>query len=147
LFEYGKFVRSIDHEDLVESIFDWFESISLIIPVTNRKVQGIVDVIYHIIMRQGSNLKNFSFEVTSHDDYFDLPKSSTFMVYKPGIKNLTTLIFDINLGHNYNMNYQDVTEFLGMVSTECNSIINCRWWINEEDGVFIKPLLDIVKLQ
>src|ERR1044071_2185570 len=45
LFEYGNFVRSVDHEDLVESIFDWFDALSGIISVTNHKVQGIVDVI------------------------------------------------------------------------------------------------------
>ena len=49
------------------------------------------------------------------------------MIHKPGITNLRTLIVDIDLGYSYNMKYQNVIEFLDMVSTECNSLINCKW--------------------
>src|SRR5256714_13346470 len=55
LFEYGKFVRKINHDPCVQHIT------TLLKLKNNRiaqdcRVQKLVNVIYHIMMRQGSNL-------------------------------------------------------------------------------------------
>src|ERR1044072_1086043 len=46
LFEYGKFVRKIDHATCVENIVDWLESSG-----NDCTIQELVNAIYHAIMR------------------------------------------------------------------------------------------------
>src|SRR5256885_836042 len=59
LFEYGKFVRILDHEELNSNVKNWLKSSSERISADDCRVQGLVDAIYHMIMRQGSNLQEF----------------------------------------------------------------------------------------
>src|SRR6266487_6933939 len=59
LFEYGKFIRKFNHDPCVQHIA------TLLKLKNNRiaqdcRVQKLVNVIYHIMMRQGSNLQELS---------------------------------------------------------------------------------------
>src|SRR5436305_8455798 len=58
LFEYGKFIRKICHEHCVEHIINWLKLLaSRSVINQDCRVQKLVNVIYHMIMRQGSNLQ------------------------------------------------------------------------------------------
>src|SRR3954453_23449417 len=57
LFEYGKFVRNIDHEYFIENIEKWLEPSSGGELTDDYRVQKLSNIIYHMIMRQGSNLR------------------------------------------------------------------------------------------
>src|SRR3954454_4572550 len=51
LFEYGKFVRKINHKGCVELIKDWLESSNGKIPHNyDCRIQKLVNIIYHVIM-------------------------------------------------------------------------------------------------
>src|SRR5437763_378297 len=80
LFEYGRFVRTINHDICISFIKTWLKTK----PSEDQdcRVQKLVNVIYHVIMRQGSNLQ----ELKLGDYYF--PKISILTTYKPGITNL-----------------------------------------------------------
>src|SRR5438046_6218898 len=80
LFEYGRFVRTINHDICISFIKTWLKTK----PSEDQdcRVQKLVNVIYHVITRQGSNLQ----ELKLGDYYF--PKISILTTYKPGITNL-----------------------------------------------------------
>src|SRR6266487_2505431 len=79
LFEYGKFIRKFNHDfNYVNHIIEW-----LGLPyydIEDCRIQKLSNVIYHMIMRQGSNLQEFCIEKAKEwmEFYIDLPKSSTF---------------------------------------------------------------------
>src|ERR1051325_2959328 len=88
LFEYGKFIRKIDHENYLNNIVTWFKnSIELDQDDQDCRIQKLSNVIYHMIMRQGSKLQEFSinlFEGFYYDKYIgfiDMPRFSTFTAY------------------------------------------------------------------
>src|SRR2546423_14958808 len=54
LFEYGKFVRKFSHGSCVKRIRDWLKLSYC--EGRDCRVQNLSNVIYHMIMRQGSNL-------------------------------------------------------------------------------------------
>ena len=85
------------------------------------RVRKLISVIYHMIMREGSNLQEFVIEFW--DYYIDLPKISIFTTYKPGITNLRTLIVNFDL-HNRisDTGKQNNIEFLNVVL----GIVNCE---------------------
>src|SRR3954454_4896751 len=89
LFEYGKFIRAIDHEDCVYHIATWLElsSGNDINKSQDCRVQKLVNVIYHAIIRQGSNLKKIKFYSISHS-----PKISILTTYNPAITNLRSIV-------------------------------------------------------
>src|ERR1051325_11728801 len=70
LFEYGKFIRKIDHENF-----------------QNCRFQKLANAIYHLIMRQGSNLQEFSLTLrrSNNGGFIDIPRFSIFTAYNPGI--------------------------------------------------------------
>src|SRR5436309_2965596 len=71
LFEYGKFIKKINHNNCVESIITWLNMSD------NRqdcRIKKLVNVIYYMIMRQGSNLE----EIKLTSDDIDLPRFSIF---------------------------------------------------------------------
>src|SRR2546423_1652764 len=76
LFEYGQFIRKFNHGSCVYNIMTL-----LGIRNTTRgqdcRVQKLVNVIYHMIMRQGSNLQEIWFCNYSGNTRTDLPKFST----------------------------------------------------------------------
>src|SRR5436309_7467140 len=59
LFEYGKFIKKFNHRPFVSHIKTWLE-----LSHSNRNqdygTQKLINVIYHMMMRQGSNLQEFS---------------------------------------------------------------------------------------
>src|SRR5436305_6624444 len=69
LFEYGKFVRRIDHYYCVEFITNWLKSLHNG-DSKDCRVRKLVDAVYHMIMRQGSNLQEFFIKNWNND----LPK-------------------------------------------------------------------------
>src|SRR3954453_1663295 len=73
LFEYGKFVRKFSHDPCVKRIRAWLKLSYY--EVQDCRVQKLVNVIYHMIMRQGSNLQEFYIE-RFDTFYTDLPKLS-----------------------------------------------------------------------
>ena len=87
-----------------------------------------------MIMRQGSNLQEFSI-----DDIWgtDLPKCSTFTAYEPGITNLKSLRIKLINGE-----YENIIEFLNMMSKSCNGIVECYLVLS---SLFPEPFLDIIK--
>jgi len=119
LFEYGKFIRKICHGEFVKIISTWFESSSnkeILCDVTQDdyyRVQRVVNTIYNMVMRQGSNLQVFYISNYSFFDSFitDLPKFSKFVTYKPGIENLRSLVIRIS-SEDDEMRYQNFVEFL-----------------------------------
>ena len=107
LFEYGSFIRKIDHNSCAKLIKIWLKT-----PFDQDcRVQKLVNAIYHVIMRQGSNLQELKLGVDH------LPKFSILTTYKPGIKNLRSIEI------MYIINYQDVMKFLSMVP-KFNGIVN-----------------------
>jgi hypothetical protein len=149
LFGYGRFVRKINHGYCVKHIITWLKS-SCKSNSTDGfelgqdcRVQKLVNVIYRVIMRQGSNLQEFDLNLS--DDLPGctyLPKVEIFTSYKPGIRNLRSI--SVNLNYK---NYQNTIEFLSMITKSCNGIVNCKLWIYSLNSVFVKPLLDIFKSQ
>ena len=125
-----KFIKKIVHGNLVYYIISWLGER---VPQDCR-VQKLINVIYHMIMWQGSNLQEFGVILGNCDDV-DLPKFSVFMTYKPGITNLRSFNIHIEL--------QNTVEFLSMVSNFYNGIVNCKLWIE----VFRDAFLDFIKLQ
>src|SRR5436190_13098687 len=83
LFKYGQFIRKFNHGPCVYHIMTL-----LGVRSTSRgqdcRIQKLVNVIYHMIMRQGSNLQEFSIYDICGNIYSDLPKCSTFTFYEPG---------------------------------------------------------------
>ena len=131
LFEYGKFIKKINHKYCVESIITWLNMSN------NRwdcRIKKLVNVIYYMIMRQGSNLE----EIKLTSDDIDLPRFSIFTTYNPGISNLKSLVFG-------NPSCQNIMEFLSMVPKLCNRIIDCELYC--PDNASIKVSLNIIKSQ
>jgi hypothetical protein len=101
LFEYGRFVRKFDQSYFVDYIITWLESTNE--PVDENydcRIQKLIDVIYHTIMRQGSNLQElklncYGLQTIRYSSYF-LPKASIFKTYKPGITNLRSIHIDLD---------------------------------------------------
>src|ERR1044072_1784785 len=98
LFEYGRFVRKFNHKFCIDYIEAWFNSINEPFDYHyDFRVQNLINVIYHKIMRQGSNLqelKLYSNRWTSFSSYY-LPKAIIFTTYnKPGITNLRSIHID-----------------------------------------------------
>jgi hypothetical protein len=148
LFEYGKFVRIIDHASCVDNIVDWLKPLE---PTEDCRVQKLVNVIYQTIMRQGSNLRELRFSgyhyhQNSYQDYYiDLPKFTIFTTYIPGITNLECLRMDLNEADD--MKLPNTLEFLSMVSTFCCNIVKYDLNTTDLGSNFAKKLLDIIKSQ
>ncbi|RIA99193.1 hypothetical protein C1645_811658 [Glomus cerebriforme] len=155
LFEYGKFVGKIDHDYCVNHIIAWLRSSSSerisvpdYIDKNRDKVRKLTSIIYHMIMRKGSNLREFILFMNSRNNYIDLPKFSIFTTYKPGISNLSSLNIEVNFDFVVDeMRYLNTIEFLNMVSKFCNGIVNCEFWISDLNSTLTKPFLDIIKSQ
>ena len=137
LFEYGKFIMKIEHSSLVYKITIWSCSSNDYLS-QNCIVRKLTDSMYHMIMRQGSNLQVFDL---NHFDFdADLPKFFIFTIHEPGITNLRALEVDVNLEHD-NVN---TVEFLTEVSKFCNSIVYYRIVFHHS---FVDPYLSIIKFQ
>ncbi|RIA87936.1 hypothetical protein C1645_827093 [Glomus cerebriforme] len=138
LFEYGKFIRKFNHDQCVKQVTNW-----LIINNQNPRGKKLIDAIYHMIMRVGSNLQELNIEITK-SSYIELPEISIFTTYKSGISNLRSLY--LHLTNNHILDYQDTKEFLSVISKFCNRIINFELCI---DGFykFAKQISDIIRLQ
>ena len=92
LFEYGNFVRKFCHDSCVSHVIAWLGKSS-----QDLRVQKLVNVIYHMIMRQGANLQEFYIEKFRMVYFYtDLPKFSIFTTYEPGITNLRKLKISFN---------------------------------------------------
>src|ERR1051325_10270154 len=123
LFEYGKFIRKIDHYNYIDNIMTWFEypphTVESAEVYQDCKFQKLANAIYHMIMRQGSNLQEFNLSldrsVHSVVGFIDLPRFSIFTTYNPGITNLKSLTIAVDL-NDEKMKYQNVIEFLSKVS-------------------------------
>lgn len=149
LFEYGKYVRRIDQDFVKQNIITWLNPSEGydVDRYQDYRVQKLMDVIYHMILRQGSNIQKFKLNVSQNDSYIDLPKVSTFITFNPGITDLRSLNMEIDLGHNHYMSCQNTIEFLTIIPTFCRNIINCDLWIFKLNRIFVKPFLDIIQLQ
>uniref|UniRef100_U9TZ54 Uncharacterized protein n=1 Tax=Rhizophagus irregularis (strain DAOM 181602 / DAOM 197198 / MUCL 43194) TaxID=747089 RepID=U9TZ54_RHIID len=149
LFEYGKYVRRIDQDFVKQNIITWLNPSEGydVDRHQDYRVQKLMDVIYHMILRQGSNIQKFKLNVSQNDSYIDLPKVSTFITFNPGITDLRSLNMEIDLGHNHYMSCQNTIEFLTIIPTFCRNIINCDLWIFKLNKIFVKPFLDIIQLQ
>jgi hypothetical protein len=66
LFKYEKFIRKINHQICVDNIINYHQVIKFYYLM--RKIFGIL-VIYHMIMRQGSNLEKFVIRITKYCDF------------------------------------------------------------------------------
>ncbi|RIA79779.1 hypothetical protein C1645_844626 [Glomus cerebriforme] len=151
LFKYGKFIRKIDHDYCVRNIVSWIKISNKIISryqnYQDCRVRKLVDAIYHMIMREGSNLQELII-IINWDNYIDLPNFSIFTSFKPGIINLKFLDIEIYLDLiNEEIIYQDTIEFLSKVSKYCNGIINIELNFSRLNNALIKAFLDIIKLQ
>ena len=151
LFEYGKFIKKVAHSWLVEHVKYWLVSSfeNVLIQVQTKRsidqvyiVEKLVCAIYHMLMRTGSNLREFAFEFW--DDYVYFPNISTFTTYKPGITNLRSLIVNINANKT---ECQNIVEFLSMIPNFCNGIVDFELWIPKLSDSFSRLLLDMIKLQ
>src|ERR1043165_4818310 len=145
LFEYGRFVRKIDQRYFVYYITTWFESTNESVDEHyDCRIQKLIDVIYHTIMRQDSNLQELKLNghcilVIRFMSYF-LPKALIFKTYKPGITNLRSIHIDLDSG----IQHQKTIEFLNMLPKFCNGIVKLNLKVESID---VQPFLDIIKSQ
>ena len=134
LFEYGKFIKKFNHRPFVSHIKTWLE-----LSHSNRNqdygTQKLINVIYHMMMRQGSNLQEFS--ICGWRD-IDLPKISTFTTYEPEITNLRSLKVSL-----YDSGCENTIKFLNMVPKSCNGIVYC---VLKLQSPFPESFVDIIKL-
>jgi hypothetical protein len=145
LFEYGEFIRKINHDCLVEHVRTLLESLNGS-GNTDCEVHKLINSIYHMIFRKSSVLQEFEINVTQKS-YVDLPKISIFTNYEPGIRNLKSLtIFNLDLISN-DTKHQNISQFLDMITKTCNCIVNFELWIKSFKSVFAKKYMDIIKLQ
>src|ERR1051325_2418851 len=122
LFDYGKFVGKIDHEFCVSNVIVWLEDCDYQDNIyIDYRIQKMVNVIYHVILRQGSNIREFDLRFYDFPESVYLPKFSMFTTYKPGITNLRSF----KIGDTEN---QNTIGFLTKLSKFCNGIINCELW-------------------
>ncbi|UZO14196.1 uncharacterized protein OCT59_005657 [Rhizophagus irregularis] len=71
LFEYGKFIKIIDQEFVKQNIITWLNSTNgkvlteryNIAKYQDIRVKKLINVIYHMIIRQGSNLKELNLRI------------------------------------------------------------------------------------
>ncbi|CAB4393469.1 unnamed protein product [Rhizophagus irregularis] len=149
LFEYGKYIRKIRQTFVEQDIIYW---LSIRYYPQDNRVQKLIDVIYHMIMRQGSNLQEFNIKLYQID-YIDLPKFSIFTTFRPGITNLRSLKMekmekmDVNLKYQDDLICQNAIEFLTMVPKFCNKIIDCEISVDNLNEIFINPFLNIIRSQ
>ncbi|CAB4473932.1 uncharacterized protein OCT59_023426 [Rhizophagus irregularis] len=156
LFKYGKFIRKIDHDYCVRHIISWLNSSSRrsygrvptdVSRYQDCRIRKLVNVIYHMIMREGSNIQEFVV-IVNWNNFIDLPNFSTFSSFKPGIMNLKSLDIEAYLDLiNDSTIYKNTIEFLSKVSRLCNSIINCELCFSRLDNALTNTFLDIIKLQ
>ncbi|GBB93534.1 hypothetical protein RclHR1_02190009 [Rhizophagus clarus] len=155
LFEYGKFIRIIDQEFVKQNIITWLNSSNgkvfteryNITKYQDCRVKKLIKVIYHMIIRQGSNLKEINLRVFQSDFYIDLPKFSIFQNQIPGIMNLRSLKVDIDLESSDDKRYENTMEFLKSIHKSCNNIINCDLLIYKLNYNIVKEFLNIIKSQ
>jgi hypothetical protein len=149
LFEYGKYIRKIRQTFVEQDIIYW---LSIRYYPQDCRVQKLIDAIYHMIMRQGSNLQEFNLKLYQID-YIDLPKFSIFTTFKPGITNLRSLKMekmeklDINLKYHDELICKNAIELLTMIPKFCNKVINCELSVDNLNENFINPFLDIIRSQ
>jgi hypothetical protein len=142
LFEYGEFIRKINHDCFVEHARTLLESLNGS-DYTDYEVQKLINSIYNMIFRKSSVLQEFEINVTKKN-YVDLPRFSIFTL---GIRNLKSLtIFNLDLISN-DIKHQNTSQFLDMITKNCNCIVNFELWIKSPKSVFAKKYLDIIKLQ
>jgi hypothetical protein len=156
LFEYGKFIKIIDQEFVKQNIITWINTTNgkvfteryNTLRYQDNRVKKMINVIYNMIIRQGSNLKELNLRVFQSEFYIDLPKFSIFNNnnYKPGIKNLRSLKIDIDLETNEEK-YQNTMEFLKSIHKTCNNIINCNLLIYKLNYNFVEEFVNIIKSQ
>ena len=129
LFEYGKFIRNIDHNKYVCNIMTWFEyppnTVVSAVVYQDCRIQKLANAMYHMIMRQGSNLQELNLS-PYNDGFIDTPRFSTLITYNPGITNLKSLSIELGRIKNSENKHQNVIEFISKVSKCCNGIINCE---------------------
>ncbi|RIA95397.1 hypothetical protein C1645_816783 [Glomus cerebriforme] len=131
LFEYGKFIREINHYKIRNHVKTWLDAHY---NFCDCRVPKLIDVIYHVIMRQGCKLESINI-------YYELPKPSIFANYELGIKNLYSLKMEC-------IDFKvDTIEFLSMLSIKCNKIVECNLKISYNRNLEINPLIDIIKSQ
>ncbi|CAG8632779.1 uncharacterized protein OCT59_011859 [Rhizophagus irregularis] len=137
LFEYETFVRKFDHCYCVIRILSWLP------PMVDQYfiIQKLIDVIYHMLMRARSNMKEFVIFL-DHESY-NLPDISNVTTYSSGIANLKYLEVEIM----YDIRWQNTIKFLSILSKVCNGIVKFKLWILQTNKEIITPILDIIKSQ
>ena len=130
LFEYGKFIKVIHNENCVDIIKAWLKSLKLKVKKKTQRsiLRKIISIIYHIIMRQGSELQMLIFSnpssnyecvremrtmgpITETKESMvrminnTLPNISIFTTYKSGITNLKFLNVLIDEDHQIEQNF------------------------------------------
>ncbi|RIA87937.1 hypothetical protein C1645_877731 [Glomus cerebriforme] len=160
LFEYGEFIKKIDHKRIIECIITWLEETNgrnflSLIEKSNYgvepnyekdcRVRKLIDAIYHMIMRKSSSLQEFIIIIS--ENYINLPKPSIFTTYQPGISNLRSLNItnSLNFINDNDTKYHNIMEFLIMVSKFCNCIISSHTCVSSLKIIF--KISEIVKLQ
>ncbi|GBC06122.1 hypothetical protein RclHR1_06630011 [Rhizophagus clarus] len=156
LFQYGKFIRKVDHDYCVRHVLSWLISsssqsygrVSMDASIyQDYRIRMLINVIYHMIMREGSNIQEFVV-IVNWNNYVDLPNFSTFNSFKPGIVNLRSLDIEAYLDLiNDSTIYNNTIEFLSQVSKLCNGVVNCELCFSKLDDALTNTFLDIIKLQ
>ncbi|GBC01383.1 hypothetical protein RclHR1_04170008 [Rhizophagus clarus] len=145
LFDYGAFIRKINHDCFAEHVKTLLE-FSGGNSNPNIRVQKFIDAIYQMIIQKSSILQEFEVNIT-HRSCVNLPRASTFTNYEPGFKNLKSLtIFNLDLIID-EARLQNTTEFLNIISQNCNCIDNFELWIKSFNSAFANQYLDIIKTQ
>ncbi|GBC06259.1 hypothetical protein RclHR1_06710009 [Rhizophagus clarus] len=143
LFEYEKFIRKFDHCNCAINVIEWLK----LVPATVDRdliTQKLINVICHMLMRAGSNLKEFV--IFLDFGTFDLPTISIFTTYTPGITNLKSLKVEI-INDSLTCQITNTIKFLNTIPKVCNGIIKLKIWIFRASSEIITPILDIIKSQ
>jgi len=149
LFEYGKFVRTISQYKLELVVIGWYMKFSLYFD--NSIYETLINVIYRMIMRQGTNLQSLSLSSNDSSNHY-LPDLS---ILRQGLTWLRDLKIDLSIipkEHQTSSWFQVLNQFreyLDELPTICHKIDRFKLIIRGsiDEYIPIEIFIDFIKSQ
>ncbi|GBC09528.1 hypothetical protein RclHR1_08950006 [Rhizophagus clarus] len=149
LFEYGKFIEIIDQEYIEKNVICWLklsnENVSYDNIFEDKRVQCLINVIYHVVIRQGLNLQEFDICIDNKIDMLFVKD----LVQHEGITNLRTLHLGLKVNKikRKNDNVSHTKTFLTQLPILCQKIVNLNLYIHKLNIHFVSLISYLIKSQ